>query len=343
MDLREIYEQVKTRIAKLDFNALWQGFSPLRFALYNEKECCFDGEMIEKPQEFIANTSVQYNGEFVAIWNVMEEITDFDSFTASMVHEMFHGFQHISGECRWPDEIAALFDYQYITDNISLKLKEAEIMKEILLRGDASRFDELLSLRKLRAERYAKEYDYEARVEQIEGSANYVELKTLGQLDEEKAAKAWERIMKKIQYPESYLPIRVVSYAIGAAFLRCAQDCASLDLSAFDAVPFAVKAIENALPSQQVFPDDERTADCIRAYTERTRAKVEDALKKNDIVLNGSYPLCYLNVWNAALCGEYATSDYFVSYFDDGEQKTLYGNFVIKMGKDRIIERVYRR
>ena len=45
-----------------------------------------------------------------------------------------------------------------------------------VLEGEESQFSELLSIRKLRKKLFPRVYDYEARVEQIEGTANYVEL-----------------------------------------------------------------------------------------------------------------------------------------------------------------------
>ena len=41
--------------------------------------------------------------------------------------------------------------------------------------------------------------------------------------------------------------------------------------------------------------------------------------------------------------GKYATSNYFVSYYDDGHEKVLNGNFVVEMGRDCIIKTVYNQ
>ena len=38
MNLAEMFYKVKEHIAKVDFNNLWEGFRPLKYALYNDKE-----------------------------------------------------------------------------------------------------------------------------------------------------------------------------------------------------------------------------------------------------------------------------------------------------------------
>lgn len=134
---------------------------------------------------------------------------------------MFHAFQNASGESRWPDEKEALLHYQYSSDNLSAKLQEAKLISA-LLNGDSSAdFKTLLHIRKQRAQKHPYEYDYEARIEQIEGSANYVEMRALEQLDPAKAQAKWNGALIAVLDPASYLPIRIVSYTIGALFLAC--------------------------------------------------------------------------------------------------------------------------
>ncbi|MBQ9461641.1 MAG: hypothetical protein IJU51_06995, partial [Clostridia bacterium] len=92
--------------------------------------------------------------------------------------------------------------YRYHTENIGTRYREAELLRALSDRandGDEAaqteRFRQLLAMRAARKERFPYEYDYEARTEQIEGSANYVELKALEQISQEKAAKERERLL----------------------------------------------------------------------------------------------------------------------------------------------------
>ena len=43
MGLERLYYEVKSYIDKVDFSKLWRGFEPLKFALYTDSECFFDG------------------------------------------------------------------------------------------------------------------------------------------------------------------------------------------------------------------------------------------------------------------------------------------------------------
>ena len=67
MNLKDLYYKVKNYINQVDFSKLWRGFEPLKFALYTDNECFFNGAYIEKTDEFIANTSIFYNGEWIAV------------------------------------------------------------------------------------------------------------------------------------------------------------------------------------------------------------------------------------------------------------------------------------
>ena len=72
--LDELYNEVNILLKKIDFNVIWDGFGPLKFALYNKSLCYFDGKFIDKTDALLGNTSIKFNGEMIAIWNVMEEI-----------------------------------------------------------------------------------------------------------------------------------------------------------------------------------------------------------------------------------------------------------------------------
>ena len=174
MELHEYYSEINSRIEKIDFDALWKDFKPLRFALYNDKKCFFDGQYIEKTDDFFANTAIEFNGEVIAIWNVSEP-TDSDVLTSKIVHEMFHGFQTISGEKRYADEMDALFEYCYSNENLSVKAEENRLLSELAEHFDYAKFTGFLGLRKMRAEQFEYEFRYETSIEQIEGTANFVE------------------------------------------------------------------------------------------------------------------------------------------------------------------------
>ena len=43
MNLDELYSRVSETISSLDFGRIWPGFQPLKFALYDDEKCFYDG------------------------------------------------------------------------------------------------------------------------------------------------------------------------------------------------------------------------------------------------------------------------------------------------------------
>ncbi len=53
IDLEKLYGQIYEAIKTLDFDAVWKGFRPLKFALYNDTECFFDGHYYRKNRRLL--------------------------------------------------------------------------------------------------------------------------------------------------------------------------------------------------------------------------------------------------------------------------------------------------
>lgn len=341
MNLSYLYNELNKRIQHLDFNALYPDFKPCPFALYTENECFFDGQSIEKPQQFIGNTSIEFEGQHIAIWYLTQEVNDYDQLTASIIHEMFHAFQNNHHESRYPNEMQALVEYQYHEENLILKLKEAEIMKRLYFKHDVKRFNELLTIRMYRYQKFAYEVEYESHIEQIEGTAHYVELKALEQLNKQRAINKWYELFETILNPNHYLPVRVISYSIGAALLKCCELNHSISTS-FSDVPFSIALIKGVELQPIEVNYDSTIKDLISSYHQETQNIIERTLNKNECVLKGSFPLISLNIYNARYFQGYATSTYFVAYTDQGELKVLNGDFVVKLDQLTLLE-VYRQ
>jgi len=64
-DLEDLYKKIADAITQIDFSKLWEGFKPLKFALYNDEECYFNGSYIEKTADFCANTAIEFQGEVI--------------------------------------------------------------------------------------------------------------------------------------------------------------------------------------------------------------------------------------------------------------------------------------
>lgn len=343
MKLHELYGLVFEAVSSLDLSKIWPGFPPLRFALYDEEACFFDGAYIEKTDAFCANTSIVYEGEPIAIWKVDGE-PDISVLTAKIVHEMFHAFQLRQDWDCWADEMDALYRYEYRAENLALRLRENELFLSLAERFDAAAFGELLSHRKRRSEKYPYEFSYESKIEEIEGSATYVEWMVLQQLDEHAAADMTERMRAAVTQPEALFPIRISCYYTGALMIRALLAAGMYSFTPPER-PAVVSVLQNVSASDGGFPGKDaclrQVGDAVAAFNEESDAIIRSALDRNEVVLDGPAELLGVNIFDARFYKGYMTSRYFLQYRDGQGAHTLHGNYVVYMANETTISRVY--
>ena len=343
MDLKNLYCQVKEAISVLDLEKVWPGLVPLKFALYDNKHCFFDGEYIKKTADFCANTSIRFNGEQIAIWMVAEE-SDVSVLASKLIHEMFHGYQATHGWDCLPNEMDALFHYRYSAENLSLKLRENELLLELLDHFDPAAYRELLMSRKMRSEKYPYEFLYESKIEETEGTANFVEWKALEQLDQGKALTLMDRMRLVMTRPEHLFPIRISGYYTGALMINAMLHAGnySFDPAVRPVILSLLKDIDAAeyrsSGSESVIA---AVTEALSRFDQGSEEIIRSALDRNEIVLKGPFELVGVNIYDARRCGEYITSTYFLMYRDE-EDKLLEGDFVIRIKDERTIDTVYR-
>ena len=342
MKLNEHYNEVIKRIDKLNFNALWKGFKPLKFALYNDKECYFDGHYIPKTNQFLANTSILFEDSYIAIWNVMEDTIDYDVLTSKIVHEMFHGYQYTNNESRFPNEIEVLQNYCYSSNNLSLKWKENQLINELINLFNRDTFIKLLQIRKRRSKEFSYEFSYESAIEQIEGTANFVEMEVLKSLSFDTYQKALKSMQESIINKKRLIPIRVISYSIGALMTKILKDNQLMDYEFFDSDTISHRLINNIEPFDSPIMIDEQIEEAITMYTDQTINMVNSSIKANQCVLNGEYVLMGVNVYNARFWNNYIVSTYFVAYESNGKNEILYGDYVVHLNNHGKVDSCYR-
>ena len=343
MTLDQLHQQISEAISSLDCERIWPDFKPLRFALYNEEKCFFDGNYIEKTDDFCANTSIVFREEQIAIWKVEGE-PNVPVLTSKIVHEMFHGYQMQQKWDCWADEMEALYRYQYRTENLSLKLRENELLLSILDHFDPAAYQELLSHRKLRSIRYPYEFSYETKVEEIEGTANYIEWMVLTQLDKQQAATMVTHMRTIMTQPEYLCPIRISSYFTGALMTY-----AMIRAGDYTFTPVERPAIHYVMKMTQTsdgsFTEKEnccqKVSSAIAAFHKVSEAAIQAALARNDVVINGPLELLGVNIYDARFYRGYVTSRYFLQYQDVSGPHTLSGNYIVKMADERTIACVY--
>jgi len=344
VDLEALYSWVKETVSSLDLDSIWPGFRPLKFALYNDKECFYDGQYVEKTDEFCANTAICYQGEQTAIWMIQEDL-DTAVLASKIVHEMFHGYQTVMGWDCWPKELEALYRYGYNAENLSLKLRENELLLALLEEKSDAALRELLAHRKLRSRLFPYEFSYEIQVEEIEGTANYVEWQVLKQLDKSRADALAERMRVLVTDPASLFPIRISSYDTGALMISA---LAGAGRYRFEAAPRPVilSVLKDVEPSDGDFPGKagilRRTEAAVSAFEQETDAIIRSAVDADRIVLNGPLELTGVNIYDARCRKGYITSTYFLMYRDGEEDRMIPGNFVIRMQDEKTIASVYR-
>ncbi len=341
MDLKEIYQAVNKRINEVDFSLLWHGFKPLKFAVYNDEDCFFNGGYIDKTDQFLANTAIKYNGEFIAIWYLGDETIDYDILATKIIHEMFHGFQFSHHESRFPNELEALRDYRYNLNNLSLKMEENKLINGLIDRFNHDAFEKLLKLRKYRQSQYRYEYLYEASIEQIEGSALYVELEALKQLSRTKFKAAITANMENIVQPKNLIPMRIVSYSIGALLLYVIKKHTDIEVDQFGDETFAETMLKHTLYEEIQPKVNKAVEETLDAYHHETRAMIDATLKMNNCVLEGKFPLVGVNVYNARRLDAYLISTYFVAYKKADKDEIKQGDYLIEMDEDGDIKKLY--
>ena len=344
MDLKLLHGKVAEALSQLDFEEIWPGFAPLKFALFDQEKCFFDGRYVEKTDAFCANTSIVYEGEQIATWMASEDL-EIPVLTSKLVHEMFHGFQTQKGWNCWPNELEALFGYEYDAGNLGIKLRENELMLSLLDRFDGALLHELLSLRKKRGAEYPRQFSYEIKTEEIEGTANYVEWQALKKLDARKAEELVKRMRADMTAPERMFPIRISCYWSGALMIHALLGAG---LYRFEpaARPAILPLLKDVEPFAGDFPGKEddvrRASDAVSAFYEETESMIRTALDRNEIVLTGPLELGFVNIYDARCRRGFLTTTYFLSYRENGEEKMLPGNYVIKMLDEKTIGSVYK-
>lgn len=266
MDLPKIYSLIKKQISSIDFEILWPDFHPYDFAVYNDYEVCLNGILIPKTDDFLANTAIFYKGKWTAIFAV-GEVEDIDILTSKIIHEMFHAFQLENNESRFPNELEAIQKHEYTVENLTAKLHENRLLVKVLKDGfDKKLWNELLMSKKHRMEKHNYSYMYEAKAEQIEGTANYIELISLQNINEEKYQIKLEKMMSSIGKTESLFPIRISLYNSGALLIKLLKEKMIFFNHGFSELPFSVSILDTVDYKDVSYNDDNEVIKSIDHY-----------------------------------------------------------------------------
>lgn len=227
--MNKVYQAIQSRIKKINFSKLWPGFIPYEFALYNDEKVYFEFEEISLTNQFIGNTTINYNGKQIAIWKVDERSSEnIDLLTASIIHEMYHAHQIISGESRFFSDLIGL-SYPYEYQNLNIKLNEFMYLAKAILeeRTDEKQtaFNKFIALRQERFELLGDMSHYEKAIETIEGTAEYLALVVLKDIQPNAYKMQIDKAVKFITtLDENLLDVRRSAYYSGALICLLADE-----------------------------------------------------------------------------------------------------------------------
>lgn len=334
LNLQDIYHEINNRIQAIEFDHLWDGFKKYPFAVYNDEAVCLNGELIPKTDEFIANTAILYENQWIAIFKV-DGTENLDEISSLIVHEMFHAFQLENKEERFPNELDSLFKYEYTPENLSGKFLENQMLYHLLKNKDTDLWFKFLANKNRRKNTNPYSYEYEAKVEQIEGTANYIELKSLKILNETLYNKKLEKMTASLLNVDSLFPIRIGLYDSGALLLTVMDELNINFDRSFSRIPFAISVLEESrgkeIPSH---PSDE-VESALASYRNMQADKISK-VTQNEPLLVGDYVLKSVNVYNAWFYKNHLYTTYFLAYEDDENNKILHGNYLLEMNNGKI-------
>lgn len=227
--MEQTYEEVRNLLKKVNFGEIWPGFHLCPFALYDENRACIEGKITLKPDFFRGNTTVEYEGEHIAIWKLEGNRPgeDLEILASDMVHEMFHAFQMEQGEGRFPDDLTALY-YPDDIENFVYKFRENQILAQALRERDERKKRELLAqfcrLRRHRSKSNEKFAAYECMAETVEGMAEYAGSRALEMLAPQKYGHRMETYLGFLEkLSPLLLDVRRISYYVGTVLALAAN------------------------------------------------------------------------------------------------------------------------
>ncbi|MFW5889389.1 MAG: hypothetical protein ACOCUD_03310 [Bacillota bacterium] len=335
MNLLTIYEAVNKIINQIDFSSLWPNFKKYDFALYNDEFVIINGEKITKTDEFTGNTAIKYEGNFIAIWYLQNSL-DEKILVSKLIHEMFHAFQYEQNEKRFPDELDALFNYENSLDLLQLKYYESITLLELDNNFTSFNFKEFLNIRAYRKKQYPYQYEYESKIEVVEGMAQFVELKALGQIDENLYLKQYNKLKERIKNINNYFPIRIISYDIGTLLIKVMLDN-DIDVNQkINSNAFLLdKQLKAFVIKDLCYPSEKKVTEAYKKDIAKLNGIIASGTKNYKDKIIGEFNLKFLNVYDARYYKGYIYSKYFVMIEEKG---LLLGDFLLKTDKFKVTE-----
>jgi hypothetical protein len=222
--------RIASDLADISLETYWPGFKKVAYALYDKsfvhlfnhpKFESGDGKVYQTfkwDEQFTGDTLILYSEYPTAIVN-LELHNDYESLFSILVHELFHGYQYLREEKRFPNEMLG-FMYPLSKENIEIRSQERASLFNALMAKNAEEeqlyISTFVALREKRASLMIDYLEFENLIETVEGPAWYVELNAFSH----KSDQTYEMVLQKygqnlIDKVESSLNIRRSCYSSG--------------------------------------------------------------------------------------------------------------------------------
>jgi len=342
--MRKLYIKIYNILKQVDFNAIWKGFHLFPYALYDGETVFFETYEIPYDDRFLGNTSIKYNNEYVAIWNVPDPNKEnTEDLASNIVHEMFHAFQNENNETRYPQDLIML-NYPNNVRNYELKYAENLILSDAFMETDLNKKRELLaqfiSIRRSRKNLIGDMIDCELLAETVEGMAEYAGIMALKQIS---LSKYKERIILYLNYLKELsnmlFDIRRISYFIGLIFyttvtdigLSLYHDIGNCKENAFDVIStyFDSKVEVN-------IPQNKEVEEKLKKYIFYKNREFDEFFNTNHEKVNMNSTICGYDPMNMVKIKDYILCKHFVILWNNqnNEQKFIKGPVMLEMEKD---------
>lgn len=334
MDLLQVYSKVDEILNALDFNELFDGFHKYRFALYNREEIVLDGKVMPYQEDFRGNTAKEYEGEYIAIWDVgFDPVEDMERFAYCLVHEMFHCHQFTNKKNGYPNDLE-LLNYPEDVENFTRKYNEDRYLADAYERQDVEILRKFACIREKRFIQYPQVLSQEWKVEGLEGMAEYIGLKALERINPAKYQTKVRDYLGKLREESNLLfDVRRISYYVGAIYFLCMEQFGSPVSFEWDSelTIYEQNPIDVAGMTAEVFNYD-FIANVYTRLTEEKEARLQTHMETSEYVECNGF-VCGYDPMNMFRLGDMIYCSHFVLLHIDGEMRTINSAVVLKLAE----------
>ena len=334
MNLLKRYDSVNSILNEIDFNALLEGFYKYRYALYSHREIIIDGKSIPYQEDFRGNTSILYEGEYIAIWDMeFDPVEDPERLACCLIHEMFHCHQHANNETRYPSDLA-LLNYPDDADNFVKKYNENRYLADAYEQKDIRLLRKFACIRDSRYRAYPSMVCQEWKAETLEGMAEYIGLKALKQINAEKYRAVINDYLSKLRAESNLLfDVRRISYFTGAVFFLCLEQLGLPVNHAFhsEQTAYEQNSIDIADVTAEILPYDFIMKHYAQLVQEK-KCRIREHMKHAKYIESDAF-ICGYDPMNMFRVGDMIYCSHFVCLNENGEVKTIHSAVALKLAE----------